>query len=60
MVQYYNLISNVIYFQGFPKDALFFICNGSIVDDNEPVKKGVVYHTYPRILGGKGGKLAFN
>ncbi|XP_060555346.1 splicing regulator SDE2-like [Ruditapes philippinarum] len=41
--------------KGFPKDGSFFVCNGSIVKDSEPVQKNAVYHTHLRLPGGKGG-----
>ncbi|KAL4238347.1 silencing defective protein Sde2 [Mactra antiquata] len=41
--------------QGIEPSSCFLVCNGNIVDDSDPVKKDVVYHTYLRLPGGKGG-----
>jgi len=33
-------------------------CNGGIVKNDEPVLQNVVYHTYLRLPGGKGGNYS--
>ncbi|WAR18738.1 SDE2-like protein [Mya arenaria] len=40
---------------GLSTTSCFLVCNGCLVSDDDPVKENVVYHTYLRIPGGKGG-----
>ena len=39
------------------KEACYITCNGRIASPSSKVEDGKIYHLYPRLVGGKGGRF---